>query len=176
MNPIALLRSAGFVPSRKFTMSEVSQLTDKIAVITGGQAGIGAEITAQLLLHGIAKVYVLARTEDKFVTARSEWATRPGLSIGDVEQKTEFIQCDLDSIQATAEAAKAVLAKIDRLDLLFNNAGNDIHPKGMKYGQLTVSSPATAKYLRSITRWDRDHLRYELSRSLCSDESVTTND
>lgn len=123
MNPITHLRSAGFLPSRKFTMSEVPQLTDRVAAITGGQAGIGAEITVQLLLHGIAKVYVLARTEDKFVAARDEWAARPGLSADDVEQRTEFIKCDLDSIEATAQAAKALLAKIDRLDLLFNNAG-----------------------------------------------------
>lgn len=123
MNPIAFARNSGFVSSRKFSLSEIPQLTGRIAVITGGQAGIGEEIVAQLLLHGIAKVYVLARTEQKFVAAQKAWASRPGLSIEDVDARTGFVQCDLSDIKATADAAQALLKHLDRIDILFCNAG-----------------------------------------------------
>ncbi|KAF2098584.1 putative short chain dehydrogenase/reductase [Rhizodiscina lignyota] len=124
MNPITLAKGSGLFPSRKFSLSETPQLTDQVAVITGGQAGIGEEIVAQLLIHGIAKVYVLARTQQKFVDAKKAWAQRQSLDVQDVDNRTEFVQCDLSDLKVTAEAAKKLIQKLDRLDILFCNAAN----------------------------------------------------
>lgn len=45
-----------------------------------------------------------------------------------------------------------------------------------KDGRLTASSPASAEHLRSVSRRNRDHLRYELPRPLCVDESPAPDD
>lgn len=63
LNPLTLLRMSGFLTYKGFDLADTPGLSGKVCVITGGQAGIGREIVAQLLLHGISKVYILARTE-----------------------------------------------------------------------------------------------------------------
>lgn len=126
-NPLALLRMLGFISYRGFDLRDTPDLAGKVAVITGGQAGIGREITAQLLLHGISKVYILARSESKYNDSKDEWTRRRDpaeqLSEQDVEAGTEFIQCDLSDIKDVKRAADMLLTKLDRLDILINNAG-----------------------------------------------------
>ncbi|OCK86008.1 putative short chain dehydrogenase/reductase [Lepidopterella palustris CBS 459.81] len=121
-NPIALLSITGIITHPNFKLSDTPDLSGKVAVVTGGQAGIGREITAQLLLHGITKVYILARTESKYNDAKEEWAGKNGLKKDDVETRTEFVQCDLSSIKDVSRAANELLSKLDRLDILINNA------------------------------------------------------
>ncbi|KAF2762892.1 short chain dehydrogenase/reductase [Pseudovirgaria hyperparasitica] len=114
---------SGLISHRKFKLQDTPDLTGKTAVVTGGQAGIGREITAQLLLHGIAKVYVLARSEERFTAARSEWVNQKGLKAADVENRTEFVQCDLSDIHAVKRSVEILRSRLNRLDILFNNAG-----------------------------------------------------
>jgi len=121
-NPISVLSLTGIVTHRDFKLADTPDLAGKVAVITGGQSGIGREITAQLLLHGVAKVYILARSESKFQESIAEWVNKKGLKRSDVESRTEFVPCDLSSVHDVARAANDLLRKLDRLDILFNNA------------------------------------------------------
>lgn len=122
-NPVSLLQSAGFLTRRRFALSDTPSLMGKVAIVTGGQAGIGREMTAQLLLHGISKVYVLARSESRYVDAKAEWVNKDGLSSEDVDTRTEFVQCDLSDIQDVKKVVDLLKKKLDRLDILINNAG-----------------------------------------------------
>ncbi len=123
IHPLSLARTVGLIGGRRFKISDTPSLEGKIAVITGGQAGIGKEISVQLLLHGVAKVYILARSESKFVDATLEWTSKRGLTKPDVEKRTEFIRCDLCDIQEVQKAATYLTERLDRIDILINNAG-----------------------------------------------------
>ena len=124
MNPISYARRFGLLNQRGFNVEDIPKLDGQIAVITGGQSGIGREITTLLLQHGISKVYILARTESKYEVAKKDWVEHRALQQEDVDERTEFIQCDLSNILNVKEAATVLLQKLDRLDMLYNNAGN----------------------------------------------------
>lgn len=122
-NPVVLLRSAGFFGHHGFTLSETPPLHGKIAVITGGSRGIGREISAQLLLHGIAKIYILALNTSGYDEAREFWAETKGITMDDSATRTEFIRCDLCDMREIKKVADELYGKLGRLDMLFNNAG-----------------------------------------------------
>ena len=123
MNPLSYARRFGLVNQRGFDVAQIPNLDNKVAVITGGQSGIGREITALLLLHGISRVYILARTKSKYEAAKKDWVEQRGLRQEDVDKRSEFIQCDLSDVLSVKEVASILLLKLDRLDILFNNAG-----------------------------------------------------
>jgi short chain dehydrogenase len=123
LNPITLFRMMGFVNSSSYSLSETPPLDGKVAVITGGQAGIGKEITAQLLLHGISKVYLISRNESRFLEARNYWHENKGLTMDDIERRTEFLACDLGDIKSVGRVGHELLEKLLRLDILIDNAG-----------------------------------------------------
>jgi NAD(P)-dependent dehydrogenase (short-subunit alcohol dehydrogenase family) len=81
-----------------------------------------AEITAQLLLHGIEKVIIVARSEDRYITAREEWRYLKGNS-SELDTRTEFVKCDLEDIQDVKIATQKIKQVTDRIHILFCNAG-----------------------------------------------------
>ncbi|KAI9760594.1 MAG: hypothetical protein M4579_001563 [Chaenotheca gracillima] len=113
---------SGLVNHKGFSLSETPSLDGKVAVITGGQAGIGLEITGQLLRYGITKVYILARRQEKYEEAKNVWANDKSFTTGDIGTRTEFIQCDLSDITSVKKAATQLTSKLGRLDMLLNNA------------------------------------------------------
>lgn len=84
---------------------------------------LGSEITAQLLLHGIATVFVVARSKEKFDTAREDWRRREGISLGENEERLQFVPCDLSHIKDVKAAAEQIKQKTDRIHILICNAG-----------------------------------------------------
>jgi len=109
----------------EWTLSECPPLSSKIAIITGGQSGIGAEIVKQLLLHDIGHVVVLARSREKFEFAREEWGEIKGY--GEVAERVEFVECDLTDLKVVDKVGKELLGRLGRLDMLFLNAGLHFH-------------------------------------------------
>ncbi|KAL3419247.1 retinol dehydrogenase 12 [Phlyctema vagabunda] len=112
---------SGFINYKEFSLEDTPSLKDKVAVVTGGNAGIGSEMVAQLLLHDVSKVYVIARTAEKFQTAQKSWKEQDGIE--NVEQRVEFLSCDLSDITEIKKVAEQLLPKLTRLDILINNAG-----------------------------------------------------
>ena len=90
------------------------RLQDKVAIITGGNSGIG-EATGHVFAQQGAKVVLMARREDQGKGVET--------AIREAGGEATFIRCDVgdhDSVQnAVAEAAEVY----GRIDLLFNNAG-----------------------------------------------------
>ncbi|MBD0417052.1 SDR family oxidoreductase [Oryzicola mucosus] len=85
--------------------------THKIALVTGGNKGIGLEIVRQLAQSGIT-VFLGARN-----LARGQQA------IASTGLEAEAIEIDLNDEQTITAAAQIIGARHGRLDILVNNAG-----------------------------------------------------
>ena len=94
-------------------MRDMFSLEGKIALVTGGSAGIGAMIAEGFVNFG-AKVYIVARREDVLKQKQEELA-----KIG----PCEYIAADLSSTAGIKELAKIYGEREQSLDILVNNAG-----------------------------------------------------
>jgi len=90
-------------------------LKGKEIVITGATDGIG-KITARELARTGANVTIVARN-----SAKGERVAREIRAAGG--DNVQFIQGDLSSQKSVRGAAEALKGKLDRLDVLINNAG-----------------------------------------------------
>ena len=90
------------------------RLKDKVAIITGGNSGIG-ETTGQVFAKEGAKVILMARREGQ--------GNDVAAAIRDAGGTADFIQCDVGD-HGSVQAAVAKAAELHgRIDVLFNNAG-----------------------------------------------------
>lgn len=96
----------------------VSHLLTQVAVVTGGNSGIGLETVRALLRKG-AKVYIAARNEAKARNALTKLREDPGTNAG----AADFLYLDLASFRSIEQFVRAFREREARLDLLFNNAG-----------------------------------------------------
>ncbi|KAJ7679500.1 NAD(P)-binding protein [Mycena polygramma] len=101
-------------------LRDVPDLSGKIALVTGGNSGIGYETVKVLLLKN-AKVYLAARSPTKGKEAIAELET-------ETKKHAEFLELDLADLRSVRKAAETFLAKEERLDILFNNGGVMIPP------------------------------------------------
>jgi len=89
-----------------------------VAIVTGGNGGIGLGI-ARGLAHAGAKIAIVARNAEKSETAAralaDEIGAKPLVLSGDVAQPRDV-----------AKVTSAVLERLGRIDILFNNAGINI--------------------------------------------------
>jgi NAD(P)-dependent dehydrogenase (short-subunit alcohol dehydrogenase family) len=100
----------------RWTAADVPDQTGRVAVITGGNAGIGFE-TATVLANKGAHVVLAARDLDKGKQAAARiCATSPSADVG-------VRELDLASLKSVCEAAEALNSTYPRIDLLINNAG-----------------------------------------------------
>lgn len=83
----------------------MKQLTNKVAIVTGANQGIGFAITKKLKDQG-AKVYALDIKED-----------------ADYGEGTTFIKVDVSKEEEWKKAVAQVLKAEERIDILVNNAG-----------------------------------------------------
>jgi NAD(P)-dependent dehydrogenase (short-subunit alcohol dehydrogenase family) len=92
------------------------RLAGEIALITGGNAGIGKETAVELASMG-AQVTITARDPARGAAALDEIRTRSG------RDDVEVMALDLARLASVREFAAAFAARHDRLDVLVNNAG-----------------------------------------------------
>ncbi|MGC3991320.1 MAG: SDR family oxidoreductase [Chthoniobacteraceae bacterium] len=88
------------------------QLTDKLALVSGSTAGIGAAIAEALAAEG-ARVIINGRTQVRVD------ATIKQILVANPDAKLEGFAGDL----ATAEGAKELVARFPKVDVLVNNLG-----------------------------------------------------
>ncbi|XP_037473579.1 short-chain dehydrogenase/reductase 2b-like [Triticum dicoccoides] len=87
----------------------------RVAVVTGGNRGMGLEICRQLAGHGLA--VVLTARDDKRGAEAAETLREEGLS------DVAFHQLEISEPASAARLAAFVKKKFGKLDILVNNAG-----------------------------------------------------
>lgn len=89
-----------------------NELSEKVALVTGGTKGAGRAIAERLLQAGATVI----------ITARN--APEKG------NEKLHFIPCDLSQAAAAQKLVSEVLSGYGRLDILVNNLGSSTTPAG----------------------------------------------
>lgn len=100
----------------KWTIEDIPSQASRIAVVTGGNSGLGFETVKALAGKG-AHVILASRDVEKGNAAREQIERQTP------EASIEVMQLDLASLAAIRAFAEAYQAKQARLDLLINNAG-----------------------------------------------------
>jgi NAD(P)-dependent dehydrogenase (short-subunit alcohol dehydrogenase family) len=90
-------------------------LTDKVAIVTGGNRGIGAAVAEELAMEGM-NLALVARDIDKL----NETAQRLRQATGRI---IVAISADLKQSGAAEKVVEQAVAALGRIDLLVNNAG-----------------------------------------------------
>lgn len=91
-----------------------NRLADQVAIVTGGNSGIG-EGTAHLFAQEGAKVALLARREEEGHAVEQAIRDKGGEAL--------FVRCDVSDRQQVDAAVQRVADEYGRIDVLFNNAG-----------------------------------------------------
>ncbi|WP_237570316.1 SDR family NAD(P)-dependent oxidoreductase [Mycolicibacterium lacusdiani] len=106
-----------------WTVANAPDQTGRVAVVTGANTGLGYETAAALASRG-ARVVLAVRNLDKGKAAADLILRRtPGADVS-------LQELDLTSLASIEEAAEQLRADLDRIDLLINNAGVMMTPKG----------------------------------------------
>ncbi|GII56552.1 oxidoreductase [Planotetraspora thailandica] len=111
------------MPRQRWNAADVPDQRGRVAVITGGNTGIGFE-TARVLAARGASVVLAVRDLDKGKRAAAEITTAtPGADV-------TVQRLDLASLASVRAAADELGATRDHIDLLINNAGIMYAPQG----------------------------------------------
>ena len=100
--------------SQEIKSSTLLSLEEKVAVITGGAAGIGLS-TAKLLAKMGATIALLDVNKNRGQGAIDE--------IGKTGGKAKFYLCDVTNDTVCKQTVHAIVKDFGRIDILFNNAG-----------------------------------------------------
>lgn len=102
---------------KNWTTHNIPNLTNKIAIITGGNIGLGFEIALQLARKN-AEIIIACRTISK-----GNLAIKKIESILKKSIKARVIQLDLTSMESIVQFTETFYNNYSKLDLLINNAG-----------------------------------------------------
>ncbi|KAF6828216.1 retinol dehydrogenase [Colletotrichum musicola] len=105
---------------------DIPDLTGKVIIVTGGNAGLGLETVRQISKHNPAHVYLAGRSREKGENA-IETLQKEGSSVSPIT----YLPLDLASFESIKAAVKTFRESSDRLDLLINNAGIMSTPDGL---------------------------------------------
>lgn len=107
----------------RWTVADIPDQTGRVAVVTGGNSGLGLE-TCRALAGAGATVVLGARRPDAGEAARADiLRTHPQAAV-------EVARLDVGDLAQLQEAASAVVARHPAIDLLVNNAGIMATPQG----------------------------------------------
>ncbi len=104
-----------------WTTDDILNVKGKVAVVTGGNSGLGKE-TARVLAQKGVKVILAVRStdrgEDAAIEIRKEFP----------KSYVEVMKLDLSSLASVKNFAKEFLGRYEHLDFLINNAGVMVPP------------------------------------------------
>jgi NAD(P)-dependent dehydrogenase (short-subunit alcohol dehydrogenase family) len=103
-------------PATAWTADDIPDQRGRVAVITGANTGIGLATATQLARHGAHVVLAVRNLDRGNAAAASIRSATPG-----AEVSTQHL--DLASLDSVYAAAAELDTRLDRIDLLINNAG-----------------------------------------------------
>lgn len=105
--------------------TDIPPLTDKVILVTGGNAGLGKQAVLEYARHQPGLIWLGARSVQKANAAADEIRHQvPGARI-------RVLELDLASFASIKKAAATVLSASPRLDILMLNAGIMATPPGL---------------------------------------------
>lgn len=107
MNPLPIFDNPNYVGSNK--------LKDKVAIVTGGDSGLGRACSIAYTKEG-AKVVIIYYNEDKDAEYTKQYIERMG-------GECYLIKGDLSNHDFCRDAVKKIIEKYGKIDILVNNAG-----------------------------------------------------
>ena len=93
---------------------QLISLENKVAIVTGGNSGIGLGAAKRLVEFG-ARVAILGTNEQKGAAAEKELLALGGTAI--------FVRCDVREARDCEQAVEKVVKEYGGVDILLNNAG-----------------------------------------------------
>ena len=124
-----------FPPKPSLTGTNLPSQAGKVFIVTGGNSGVGLELSRILYLAG-GTVYIMTRNESYAMKAIDDIKTSATVSRSPhAPGILKFIHLDLADLSGIAASAAAFRAAETRLDILFNNAGIASAPLGYKTAQ-----------------------------------------
>ncbi|MGH7791602.1 MAG: SDR family oxidoreductase [Thermodesulfobacteriota bacterium] len=96
-------------------IKQLFDLTDQVAIVTGGYTGIGRQMAEGLAEAG-ANLVICARNFDGCVRASEEIAKSTGV-------KALPVKCDVGVAQDVEEMVKETVKQFGKIDILVNNSG-----------------------------------------------------
>lgn len=105
----------------KWKFDNIPDQTDRIAIVTGANAGIGFSAARALVAKG-ARVILACRSEERGTDALER------INADELPGSAELRILDLSDLESVRSFATAFAADNERLDLLINNAGVMVPP------------------------------------------------
>ncbi len=106
-----------------WAIDDIPDLKGKVAVVTGGNGGLGFE-TAKALAGAGAHVVVAARNREKAQDALEDILSAHPTS------GLEIVELDLGSLASVRNAASEIIGRHEAINILVNNAGLMAMPEG----------------------------------------------
>ena len=122
---MGVMFSQFFPPHPTLTEANLPSQNGKVFIVTGGASGVGFEL-CNILYQAGGRVYLAGRSEANAQSAISKIKAFPTTSLGELI----FLFLSLDDQTTIKPAVEAFTASESRLDVLFNNAGVSLPPRG----------------------------------------------
>jgi NAD(P)-dependent dehydrogenase (short-subunit alcohol dehydrogenase family) len=103
-------------------LTDPLSLAGKVAIITGGGTGIGAETARVFTRHDAAGIVLAARTESDLESVAGELA-EIAKDVGNTDLRVLALRTDVKDEQSVVAMVAATMAEFGRIDILINNAG-----------------------------------------------------
>jgi len=91
------------------------RLNNKIAIVTGGSRGIGADIAQELAINGAEVIIVYRIRDDK--------ACEVIQAIKSKGYKAHMYKCDVSNFNEVKKITEEIIERFSKIDILVNNAG-----------------------------------------------------
>ncbi|CAG8953741.1 hypothetical protein HYFRA_00006631 [Hymenoscyphus fraxineus] len=104
--------------------TKIPDLSGKVAVVTGGNEGIGAAFCTELLKNNIFKVIIASNDAARHKDAMKHFSKEAGK---DVSSKVTFHEMDLGDYDAVRKVVEQIKKETDRIDILDLSAAIGIY-------------------------------------------------
>jgi NAD(P)-dependent dehydrogenase (short-subunit alcohol dehydrogenase family) len=102
---------------------DIPDLTDKVAVITGGSEGIGYAAGFMMLKNNLSKLFIISVSKEVIDGALKDISEKLG---AEYAKKVVWLECDMGDLPNVAELSKTISESTDRVDILCLNAARGI--------------------------------------------------